>query len=84
MPDADLFGELRKRLGKSLGIRCYSVHTLDHERELRRSLMQRAIDFMASGRLRPPPSTQMPLEAAAHAHALMEAGQALGKIVLTP
>ena len=84
MPDADLFGELRKRLGKSLGVRCYSVHALDHEHELRRSLMQRAIDLMASGHLRPPPPTVMPLEEAAHAHELMEAGRTLGKVVLTP
>jgi NADPH2:quinone reductase len=51
MPDADLFGELKKRQGKCLGVRCYSIHTLDHERELRRALMERAIALMASGRL---------------------------------
>jgi NADPH2:quinone reductase len=84
MPEADLFGEIRKRLGKSLGVRCYSVHALDRERELRRSLMQRAIDLMAAGRLRPPPATVMPLEEAARAHELMEAGRTLGKVVLTP
>jgi NADPH2:quinone reductase len=84
MPDADIFGELRKRLGKSLGVRCYSVHTLDHERDLRRALMQRAIDLMAAGRLRPPPPTLMPLDDAPRAHALMEAGHTFGKIVLTP
>jgi NADPH2:quinone reductase len=84
MPDADLFGEIRKRLGKSLGVRCYSVHALDHEHELRRALMQRAIDLMAAGRLRPPPPTVMPLADAARAHALMEAGQTVGKIVLVP
>lgn len=84
MPDADIYGELRKRLGKSLGVRCYSVHTLDHEHELRRSLMQRAIDLMAAGRLRPPPPTMMSIEDAALAHELMEAGRTMGKIVLTP
>ena len=84
MPDADLFGELRKRLGKSLGVRCYSIHTLDDERELRRALMQRAIDLMAAQRLRPPPPTVLPLTQARRAHAMMEAGQTLGKIVLTP
>jgi NADPH2:quinone reductase len=84
MPDADIYGELRKRLGKSLGVRCYSVHTLDHEHELRRSLMQRAIDLMAAGRLRPPAPTTMPLEEAARAHELMETGRTMGKIVLTP
>ncbi|MCI3951565.1 MAG: putative quinone oxidoreductase, NADPH-dependent [Burkholderiales bacterium] len=84
MPDADLYGELRKRLGKSLGVRVYSVHTLDHERELRRALMERAIELMAAGRLRPPPPTVLSLAEAARAHEMMEAGRSLGKIVLTP
>ena len=84
MPDADLYGELRKRLGMSLGVRCYSVHTLDHERELRRALMERAIELMAAGRLRAPPPTVLPLAEAARAHEMMEAGRSLGKIVLTP
>src|SRR5688572_21180035 len=46
MPDADLYGELRKRAGKSLGVRSYSIHTLDHDRKLRRALMERAIQLM--------------------------------------
>jgi NADPH2:quinone reductase len=84
MPDADIFGELRKQLGKSLGVRCYSIHTLDHDRDLRRALMKRAIDLMATGRLRPPPPTVLPLADAARAHEMMEAGRTLGKIVLAP
>jgi NADPH2:quinone reductase len=46
--------------------------------------MQRAIDLMAAGRLRPPPATVMPLAEAARAHELMEAGRTMGKIVLAP
>jgi NADPH2:quinone reductase len=84
IPDADLFGELKKRQGKCLGVRCYSIHMLDHDRELRRALMERAIGLMAAGRLRPPPPTVMPLAEAAHAHELMEAGRAMGKLVLLP
>ena len=84
MPDADLYGELRKRLGKSLGVRVYSIHTLDHDRELRRTLMERAIELMAAGRLRPPPPTVLPLAEAARAHEMMEAGRSLGKLVLAP
>lgn len=84
IPDADLFGELKKRQGKCLGVRCYSIHTLDHDRELRRALMERAIGLMAAGRLRPPPPTLMPLAEAARAHEMMEAGRTLGKMVLIP
>jgi NADPH2:quinone reductase len=84
IPDADLFGELKKRQGKCLGVRVYSIHALDHNRELRRALMGRAIELMASGRLRPPASTVLPLAEAARAHELMEAGRTMGKIVLAP
>lgn len=84
MPDLDLFGELRKRQGRCLGVRCYSIHTLDHDRELRRALMERAIGLMAAGRLRPPAPTLLPLAQAARAHEMMEAGRSLGKIVLVP
>jgi NADPH2:quinone reductase len=84
LPDADLFGELKKRQAKCLGVRCYSIHTLDHDRELRRALMERAIGLMAAGRLRPPPATLLPLAEAARAHELMEAGRSMGKLVLTP
>jgi len=84
IPDADLYGELRKRLGKSLGVRVYSIHTLDHDRELRRGLMARAIELMAAGRLRPPPPTVLPLAEAARAHDMMESGRNVGTIVLAP
>ena len=84
MPDADIYGELRKRAGKSLGVRNYSIHVLDHQRDLRRLLMERAIGLMAAGKLRPPPATTLPLAQAARAHELMEAGRTLGKVVLIP
>jgi NADPH:quinone reductase len=84
MPDADIYGELRKRAGKSLGVRSYSIHSLDHDRALRRSLMERAIGLMAAGRLRPPAPTILPLAEAARAHELMEAGRTVGKVVLVP
>ena len=84
MPDADLYGELRKRAGKSLGVRSYSIHTLDHDRKLRRSLMERAIGLMAAGRVRPAPPTLLPLAEARRAHEMMEAGRTLGKVVLVP
>lgn len=84
LPGDDLFAALRARLGKSLGIRCYSIHTLDEQHERRRALMQRAIDLMAAGRIKPPPPTLLPLADARRAHELMEAGETQGKLVLVP
>lgn len=84
VPDADLFTELRRHLRKSLGVRLYSMHTLDNQPARRRAFMHRGIDLMVEGRLRPPPPTLLPLADASRAHALLEAGATLGKLVLTP
>ena len=84
MPDADLYGELRRRQGRCLGVRVYSIHVLDRQRELRRALMERAIELMAAGRLHAPPPTVLPLAEAARAHEMMEARRTMGKIVLRP
>lgn len=84
MPEADFYGELRKRLGKSLGVRVFSIHTLDAHREVRRRLMEEAIALMAAGRLRPPPGMRWPLTEVGAAHAAMEGRRTLGKVVLVP
>lgn len=80
----DVFAELRRHLGRSLGVRCYSIHTLDGDPALRRALMERAIGLMAEGRLRPPPASVWPLAQARAVHELLDAGETLGKLVLKP
>jgi NADPH2:quinone reductase len=84
IPNDNLFTELRKRLGKSLGVRAYSIHTLDHDRELRRGLITRVMNLLASGQIRPPAPTIFKLSEASLAHELMESGKLIGKIVLVP
>ncbi|MBY0439709.1 MAG: zinc-binding dehydrogenase, partial [Burkholderiales bacterium] len=78
----DLLAELRKRQAQCVGIRVYSIHSLDHHRDRRRALMQRAIELMAAGRLAPPVPTVLPLAEARRAHELLEARRLLGKLVL--
>lgn len=84
MPDGDLFTALRDRLNLSLGVRCYSIHTLDEARDTRHALMRRMIELMAAGRLRPPRPTVLPLAQARRAHEMLEQATALGKLVLVP
>lgn len=84
IPNDNLFTELRKRLGKSLGVRAYSIHTLDHDRELRRGLITRTMNLLASGQIQPPAPTIFKLSEASLAHELMESGELIGKIVLVP
>ena len=83
-PDADVFGELRKLLGRSLAVRTFSIHAVDADPVLRRGLMAQAIALMACGRVRAPRATVFPLAQARQVHALLDQGGTLGKIVLHP
>ena len=84
MPSADVFGELRALLGRSLAVRTFSMHTFDADPARRRGLMQAAIDAMAAGRVRAPRPTVLPLAEARRAHALLDTPDSVGKIVLHP
>ncbi len=84
LPDTNLLGDLRKLLSESLGVRCYSIHTLDAEPGVRRALMERAIALLAAGRISAPKATALPLSAAAEAHRMLDAADVLGKLVLVP
>ncbi len=84
LPDKNLLGELRRLLGRSLAIRSYSIHELDHEPALRRSLMIQAIDLVASGAIVPPAATIFRLDEVREAHETLDAAQVLGKLVLIP
>jgi NADPH2:quinone reductase len=84
MPEGDVFAELRTLLGRSLAIRTFSIHALDSDTAQRRGLMEKAIDLMASGRVRAPRATRFSLDEARHVHELLDQGQTLGKIVLHP
>lgn len=83
-PSEDVFQVLRERLGHSLAVRVFSMHTLDADRARRRALMDEAIGLMAAGRVRAPQATVLPLADAPQAHRLIDAGQAAGKLVLMP
>jgi NADPH2:quinone reductase len=84
IPQDNMVAELRKRLDRSVAIRCYSVHVLDHDRVRRRELMQGALDLLAQGRLRPPPPRTFALQDAQQAHRLLDSSDLLGKVVLVP
>lgn len=84
LPELNLLGEMRRLLGRSLDLRCYSIHTLDAQPALRRALMERALALLAGGRVRTPVVTRLPLAEAAQAHRLLPSPDRLGKIVLLP
>jgi NADPH2:quinone reductase len=83
-PDTDVFGLLRELLGKSLGVRCFSMHTFDEDMNNRRSMMKSAIDLMSNGHVKAPSALVMNFSQVAKAHEILDKGLTLGKIVLNP
>ncbi len=83
-PSEDVFKVLRSLLGRSLAVRCFSMHTFDEDRTARRALMASAIDLMAAGHVRMAPAHQMPLGKVREAHEILDRGDTQGKIVLIP
>ncbi len=83
-PSEDVFQVLRKLLGKSLAVRCFSMHTLDADRGTRRALMQSAIDLMAAGHVKPPAAQIFQLDAVRQIHTWLDAGSVSGKLVMQP
>ncbi len=84
MPTQDVFGLLRKWLGKSLAVRCFSMHTLDQDPLARRALMLSAIDLMAQGIVKAPVHQIFQLSDVRRTHELLDLGLASGKIVMHP
>jgi NADPH2:quinone reductase len=64
--------------------RQFSIHTWDHLPEERRVGMRALIDMLAAGKLKPRIYTKVPLAQAARAHEMLESGEVLGKLLLTP
>jgi NADPH2:quinone reductase len=83
-PSGDVLGAMRKRMGDSLSLRMFSMHTFDQDRQRRREATEKLLGLLAAGRIKPLISVRLPLAEAARAHALIESGQVLGKLVLKP
>jgi len=83
-PSGDVLGAMRKRMGDSLSLRMFSMHTFDQDRRRRREATEELLRLLAAGKIKPLISVRLPLAEAARAHAMIENGQVLGKLVLKP
>jgi NADPH2:quinone reductase len=68
----------------SPAFRQFSIHTWDHLLDERRAGMRALIDMLAAGKLKPRIYAKVPLTQAARAHEMLERGEVLGKLLLTP
>ena len=84
LPEKDVLAEMRAHVGKSPAVRCFSFHSYDHDREGRRRLMSAVIDLLGKGAIRPAIGARFGLADVRQAHAAIESGTVLGKIVMRP
>jgi len=82
--EVDLAGAIRSNFGHSPAVRAFSMHSFDDWPEKRREATDDLIRQLAQGKIRPRIHARMPLADAAAAHRALEAGEALGKILLKP
>jgi NADPH2:quinone reductase len=84
MPETDLFKDMRANINRSPALRCFTMHTSDELPELRTEGMKHAIEFIAAKKISPAIGARLPLADAKRAHEMLEARQAMGKIILRP
>lgn len=82
-PPEDVFVTMRSLLGRSLALRCFSMHTFDADAVLRRGLMDESLALLATGHVRAPVPTVLQLHQVQEAHRILDVGATMGKIVLT-
>jgi NADPH2:quinone reductase len=84
LPEQDLFKEMRAHLNKSPAVRCFTMHTYDHDPAIRRRLIERVLNLFEAGKVRPEIFDRIPLAEARRAHELLDGGDVLGKLILKP
>jgi NADPH:quinone reductase len=80
----DVLAEMRKHGDTCPAIRTFSIHAWDKRPEERRAGMRALIDMLAAGHLHPRIHARLKLADAQKAHAMLESGAVLGKLLLQP
>lgn len=84
LPEQELFAAMRGHLGKSPGVRCFSLHCYDDTPEMLEPIMAAVLKLMAEGKVAAPVHASLPLAQASKAHEMLDARAIMGKLVLTP
>jgi NADPH2:quinone reductase len=83
-PERDLFKEMRANLPKSPGVRCFTMHSFDHDPETRQRIASRTVALFGAGKVTPPVHAHLHLSDARRAHEMLDAREVMGKLVLKP
>ncbi len=84
LPEKDLFREMRAFLPKSPAVRCFTMHSFDHDPAGKQRVVAGTLERFASGQAKPPIHAKVPLAEVRRAHELLDARRILGKLVLKP
>jgi NADPH2:quinone reductase len=83
-PEKDLFREMRAHLPKSPTVRCFTMHSFDHDPAARKRIADGVIALFAAGKVKPPVHARLPLAEASKAHEMLDARAVMGKLLLEP
>jgi NADPH2:quinone reductase len=83
-PEKDLFKEMRAHLPKSPAVRCFTMHSFDHDPLARKRVADNVVALFAAGKVKPPVCARLPLADARKAHEMLDARVVLGKLLLKP
>jgi NADPH:quinone reductase len=82
--EGDLLAAMRRHQIKCPAVRTFTIHTFDHRPDERRAGMRALIDMLAAGTICPRIHWHLHLSNAKTAHEMIERGEVIGKLILTP
>ena len=82
--DGDVFRRMRERAAYSPSVRVFSLHSFDEQPGITGIVSKTLMEMIAAGRIKPHIHARLPLAEASTAHAWLEDGSVMGKVVLQP
>ncbi len=83
-PDPSFVAAMREHHAVSPAVRFFTIHSFDDRPDIRAAATGALIDHLAAGRIRPLIHARLPLSEARRAHAMLESGEVIGKLLLQP
>lgn len=83
-PDPGFLQAMRDNHAVSPAVRFFTIHSFDDRPDIRTAATRALLAHLASGRIRPLIHARLPLAEACRAHAMLESGEVIGKIVMKP
>jgi NADPH2:quinone reductase len=83
-PDPSFVEAMREHHEVSPAVRFFTIHSFDRRPDIRAAATSALLDHLAAGRMRPLIHASLPLAEAGRAHAMLESGEVIGKILMKP